>query len=640
VAVDPAGKFLYVSNAASGSVTAFSIGATGALQQLPRGTYPAIAGAFAAILDPAGKFLYVPGQQANALTAFTIDPATGALTPFARPFIPAGAQPERGATVLLSPPVIPPILLQSAVNYFSNAPPGMPSAGIAQGSRMALSGQNIGPAVEADADSTLTTELGGVTVQIQSGDVTTAALLVAAANDFVSVLVPSTTPLGDATVTITYKGRTTAPMPITIVPVAPGIRTLNGQGNGPAKAYNVPPEIVELTEAAIQIPNALNQAAKPGQLMIVQGTGLGATTADETQNALQEMDAMADVIVGNIVVSATGTVRVGGNDFILFPLPNTVPEGCYVPIVVRSGGVISNAGSISVSSTSSTCTEPTGLSASDINLAQKNGGLNMAGIGLSRIDFAGFGIQSEAQANFGRFDFQSLRSAFAPMTGVGIRQSFGTPPLGTCTVSPGVPLNPNHAFDLPGDPTFAQFLNPGPTLTITGPQGALALTAPNYDVSPDGDAFPPGSYSADNGAGTQQIGAFKAALTLPPPLTWTNPPAQEAPLDRTQDFTVTWSGGVPDKEYVLVVGLSASAQATAGFLCAEKVSAGKFTVPAWVLSSLPASQPVLLGGQSVSGGLAAVGTAPLPAASRFSGPGLDFGLFTYEQAVVDLVTYQ
>jgi hypothetical protein len=35
-----------------------------------------------------------------------------------------------------------------------------------------------------------------------------------------------------------------------------------------------------------------------------------------------------------------------------------------------------------------------------------------------------------------------------------------------------------------------------------------------------------------------------------------------------------------------------------------------------------------------------VGTAPLTNVGRFTGTGLDFGVFTYEQTTISLVSYQ
>ncbi|HEY3742718.1 MAG TPA: hypothetical protein VGL53_22890, partial [Bryobacteraceae bacterium] len=124
-----------------------------------------------------------------------------------------------------------------------------------------------------------------------------------------------------------------------------------------------------------------------------------------------------------------------------------------------------------------------------------------------------------------------------------------------------------------------------------------------------------------------------------PAATWTNQGALSS-LDRTQDLTITWTGGNPDTEFAFVVGLSAGTQATSTFFCAVDVGAGQFTVPAWVLSSLPASDTFTLGGQSVSGGAIAFGTASFTNTGRFTAPGFDFAVFTYEQAVITLVPFQ
>jgi hypothetical protein len=375
--------------------------------------------------------------------------------------------------------------------------------------------------------------------------------------------------------------------------------------------------------------------------MAVQATGFGPASFDETQNLSQQLNVPADVIVGNKLATLIAELRVTeGSDFILFKLPDDVPPGCYVPIAIRAGGVISNVASISISATGGSCSDATGLSASDIDAAQKSGQIRIGTIVLGRLDIGPLGSGDFANGIFARYDFNSLQQAFSVGNdGQGIRSSFSTPPLGTCTVSAGRATNPNNLFDTPGDPTPYQGLNAGTALNLNGPSGTVQLPAPAYSFSPDGDPITPGDYSADNGAGSAAIGPFKAVLNLSPGLTWTNSGAL-ASQDRTQDLTVTWSGGNPDKEFALIVGLSTGTQATVAFLCTEKVSAGRFTVPAWVLSTIPASGNFALGGQTLQAGLLGVGTASFPNAGRFTATGLDFGVFTYEQATIRLVPYQ
>ena len=642
VAVDAAGKYLYESSIGASSVTVFNIGATGALSQ-PR-NFGAILTAFSVILDPSGKFLYVPGQQANAVEGFALDPATGAPTPLPRSFFPAGVQPMRGATVLLSPPVTPPFIVESALNQFSTALPGMPNAGIAQGSRLAISGQNIGPAAALnsppDDSSPLGTELGGVSVQIQSGDVTTAAWMIHAESNYVTCVVPSTTPLGDATVTLTYKGQTSPPLPITVVASAPGIHTLNGQGSGPSKAWNAGPDVVTLSQTDIQTPNNMSQSAKPGEYVVVHSTGLGPVTFDESQNVIEELDVPLNVIVGSRTVAAAGTVRNLGTDYVLVKLPDDTPEGCYVPVAVQLNGVTSNVGSISVAAGGGSCSDPSGLAAADIDAARQSKQIRMGTIDLSHVDFGPFGTDESADAIFARYDFNSLLSSTAPgNSGPGLRPSFSIPPAGTCSLTRGGPTNLGDPFTVPADPIGFVPLNPGTVLNLSTPKGPVQLQPPFYTVDRDGGLLGAGDYSVDNGAGSALIGAFKSVLNVPPMLNWTNRDGLVS-VDRTQDLTLTWTGGDPAKEMAVIAGVAASRQVTLGFLCVEKVTAGKFTVPAWVLSSLPKSDLFPSNGLPIPGGLVGIGTLSLTETGRFSANGLDFGVFRYEQVTINPLLYQ
>ena len=632
VAVDPAGKFLYVSNF-GGSATVFSIGATGALTR--RSDIGTISGSFDAIMDPTGKFVYFPGQQANSIRGFAIDASSGALTPLPQQFVPAGVQPQRGASILLTPPVLPPNSAGSAVNYHSRALAGMPNSAIAQGSRLAITGKNIGPASEVGSDFPLQTELGGASIQIQSGDVITAALMVFASNGLVTGVVPSTTPLGDAMVTVTYKDRTTAPLPITIVTASVGIRTLNDFGSGPAKAWTAPADTVLPPDESILQPTNLSRSAKPGQLVFVQATGLGPATFDETQDLSQELSVLVDVIVGNKITAAIYELRVAqGSDFIGFKLPLDAPEGCYVPLAIRAGGVVSNVTSISISSTGTTCSDPvTGLSASDIDLAQASNNLRMGMIVINHFDLFDDGNIS---ASFPRYSFPDLLTSLSP--GGRIRLiDVGYPPLGSCTVTAGAPTDVNNFIHLPDDPNFPTSGNAANTLNFGLPSGSLQVQGPPYDAHLP--ALPPGNYTVDNGAGTQAVGPFKATLVVPQPIQWTNVDSiNSVPL--SQDLTITWSGGDSTKEYVVIVGLSAGVQATSGFLCTERVSAGQFTVPAWVTSTMSASSTFMNDGQVAPGGLIGLGTTSITTSARFAASGLDAGFFMYEQISLKLAPFQ
>ncbi len=80
VAVDPTGKFAYVANGFDNTVSAYSIGANGALTPVPGSPFAAGFAPFSVAVDPTGKFAYVANLDDNTVSAYSIG-ADGALTP-------------------------------------------------------------------------------------------------------------------------------------------------------------------------------------------------------------------------------------------------------------------------------------------------------------------------------------------------------------------------------------------------------------------------------------------------------------------------------------------------------------------------------------------------------------------------------
>ena len=105
-------------------------------------------------------------------------------------------------------------------------------------------------------------------------------------------IVPSTTPAGDGTITVTLNGRTSAPAPITIVPSAFGIFTLNQLRAGPC-VFTPPDLAVNLGVAQHLIGpfppdttfggNSLVAAAHPGDQLVIWGTGMGPPWMDPSR---------------------------------------------------------------------------------------------------------------------------------------------------------------------------------------------------------------------------------------------------------------------------------------------------------------------------------------------------------------------
>ena len=96
--VDASGHYLYVSNQDStqGTISAFSIdGTTGALTPIAGSPFATAPGGGPSQLstDPTGKYLYVPLSGGTAVFAFNID-STGALSPIAGSPFTVGSQPN------------------------------------------------------------------------------------------------------------------------------------------------------------------------------------------------------------------------------------------------------------------------------------------------------------------------------------------------------------------------------------------------------------------------------------------------------------------------------------------------------------------------------------------------------------------
>ncbi len=153
-------------------------------------------------------------------------------------------------------------------------------------------------------------------------------------------------------------------------------------------------------------------------------------------------------------------------------------------------------------------------------------------------------------------------------------------------------------------------LDAGPAIDISGPAGVRSapksvdsgLISYSNDIGDGtpGNYIDPGQYTA-TGSGGADVGSFSQSWTVASELVWTNHDQAEE-IDRSQDFTVTWSGGDPDQftfiqgsSYVTDTNANPPTVTSVTFQCWAKVSDGQFTIPAAILSQLPAS-PVIQAG--------------------------------------------
>jgi len=537
-------------------------------------------------------------------------------------------------------PVIHPVGVVNAASYIRS---GFPNSGIAQGSLFVIFGRDLGPAeLRTFPGLPKPASLAGTSVRVTAGGMSVDAYLYYTSSSQVAAVLPSNTPPGDGTVTVTYNSVASLPAPIRVVRSAPGVFTRNQAGHGQAILQNVvSPTAWPLNEAT--------EAVQPGQAAVLWGTGLGPIAADDAgAPPVGNVAGEVEVLVGNRPVRPFYYGRSGsfpGIDQINFMVPGGV-EGCRVPVAVKVDGVVGNYATMAIASSGRTCSDPVSLPAADMGRLRENTDGKIAWILLNRLraTLGSASVQSdEGTAEMARGNLAAMLASGA------IIGPAAAPALGTCVVyslpEPGTSLvlGPEH-------PDYRQPLDAGPALSVTGPRGQKYLFRGLYGgyAASLGGGMPPGEvlpeflsagpYSVHNGSGGAGLGPFQAGLDLPPPLTWTNE-SQISNISRTADLTVTWSGGDAEREFAVIAGVSlnAASKAQASFLCSERVTAGRFVVPASVLASLPVSSEWT--GSGVPSVLA-LGAQPMAARTTFTAPGLDLGLFRYLNARIKNVHYR
>jgi uncharacterized protein (TIGR03437 family) len=531
----------------------------------------------------------------------------------------------------------------SVSNAGSYIAPNYPNGGVSHGGMFivkAASGSGpLGACGVVVADRfPIATSMNGTSMKIAMGagsfDVPMIYVVACAGTDQLAGIVPSSVPPGTGTLTVSYNGRTGS-APITVVDRTPGFFTINQGGTGAAIIQN-------FNSPSDQVINTLVTPAKPGQYAIAWATGLG-PDGNSDVNAPQPTDIPVnlELFVGGKLAAVTYKGRSGccsGIDQIVFQVPDGL-DGCYVPVVAKIGNSVSNFTTMSVSATGGVCSDPAGLSAADIQSAQQNNKIRLGLLNLFRAD-----VELVTAPNTGfitRLDqatavFTEL--TFGELLGLPVRE-ISAP--GSCTVWRG---NANDSI-LNRSPILAPHINlDAGTITVQGAAGsslmnyqsdfyaALLGTAsssePPSGPTPASTGFlEPGSFTVSSPGGGpvpggKGIGAFNARIAVTAPPRFDNRFAV-GNVQRGQGVTVNWSGVDPGA-MVEIRGVSAPNDPGAPsvtFFCVEKASAGQFTVPPYVLLSLPASS-----GSTAATGAALGLSVGVTSVVRFSAPGVDAGL--------------
>ena len=126
------------------------------------------------------------------------------------------------------------------LNAASYSLTGLPNSGIAQGSMFLVFGSGLGPAAISQVSAfPLPNELAGTSMKVTVNGVTQVVPMVYTLASQICGILPSSTPIGTGTLTVTYNNQTSAPAPIRVVKTAVGIFSVNvpppqggGFGNG------------------------------------------------------------------------------------------------------------------------------------------------------------------------------------------------------------------------------------------------------------------------------------------------------------------------------------------------------------------------------------------------------------------------
>jgi uncharacterized protein (TIGR03437 family) len=168
-------------------------------------------------------------------------------------------------------------VIGTVANAASYIDPSLPNGGIAQGSIFVLIGNNLGPANISIAGAAFqSTTLNGTSVSVTVGNNTVSCPLYYTSAGQVAALLPSNTPTGTGTITVTFNGQTGISRPIRVVTSSPAIFTITSDGQGAGIVTYPDYSLVSVAKAAnCGGVNTTCGAANPGDTIIIWTTGLG-----------------------------------------------------------------------------------------------------------------------------------------------------------------------------------------------------------------------------------------------------------------------------------------------------------------------------------------------------------------------------
>jgi uncharacterized protein (TIGR03437 family) len=524
----------------------------------------------------------------------------------------------QGATLTLGGPPGP------SITAVQDGASNMPN--IAQGSIFIVKGTTLSPSGYTPFAPPRPTSSGGIKVTFTpaAGGTGTDAYLVYLYNlngtNQIACILPSTVPVGSYNVTVTSGGSVSSAIATQVVASKFALFTQDSTGTGLASVQNyisaTQYDLNRLTTGTIY--GTTYSPAKPGGYMIAYGTGLGGyangdNSASPAFDFSKTMTIQAIVGGVSIPVAYAGRAGYAGEDQINFTLPANVQTGCAVTLQISVGGVLSAATTISIApnSSSTACVIP-GYTTAQLQKLDQGGTLSSGGFTIMQ--------STTMDPTYGTVKSDIISGSFTQLTGfqlasVALQDPFGVIQQGTCQVFQSSYSNSSKSTGTASPVVTLTSLDAG-TITVTGPASSSLANQPLAEIdngyllaSTEGSAYGlpgqvnftlPGGTYALSGAGGKDVGPFNASLTLPSPLTLSNP--LPTTVNRSSPLILNWTGGnASDQVEILGVSSITTGQgnnaitSVGEFVCITTAGQKTFTVPSSVLSQLPATLPNVTG---------------------------------------------
>jgi hypothetical protein len=421
--------------------------------------------------------------------------------------------------------------------------------------------------------------------------------------------------VGTATIVVNYNNANSNSYSFQVVAAAVGLDTYYGTGTGLITATNA-------TTGALY--NYLN-SVPPGQIVVFWGSGSGADSQDSdtvfasAPHSVNQSNTQFWIGNQQATVFYAGSSGYPGVMQYNVQIPANSATGCGVSVVAVVDGTPSNFGTLPIGQ--GVCQDPAlGYNGTTLTTEVTQTNYSSGSVIL-------YQSTTPATSGAGTTTTQLGIGNFEQYTGSATVSSAGFLSLGSCIVSE-VAVTGTSTITTTG-------LNAG-TLMVTGPGGSATLVseaslfptggsslaglyatinASGTSTLPAGFITPGGTYTfqASGGTTTPSVGPFTTQIVFSNPLfQWTNQAAAST-VTRSAGQQVTWTGGSPGT-YVYMSGSSSNGTVSGSFTCYAPQSALAFTIPGFVLDTLPASN---------TGGTLSVANSTVPVS--FTATGLTYG---------------